>query len=418
MRDMATFYVQLWKAHVATFRGDSKAEEQAVEVIKPCFEDVPLPVNLTLNMISLILFHLLLMKAAFSSDLVVFSLRYVCMPALLGSFAYIYYRFGQRGFDFTATNIIRYVSNWMLMQTMAAMNWTQSIIVYFVALLVEPLLPATWQGTYVFPTETMEDYFKLITYSAAVLSALVVVLAPVHKYAYKLNMNLVGRQAELTVAETVAEIFYTYATSMGLWMTTIPYVVLHNQVAPFHKVHVLVAAVEVGFLHQTLPYKFAMMHRLAHKVKPLYHMMHIEHHVTKGIYANTAGVGAWEIWAYHQAGFTHLALAGLPHFLYVVFMAQNVFVHTMWPAASWAQWHTLHHVINADVYAANIPSHHDKENSKDYARYNDMFLKVSYFTRWAWLSDVVVGFIVLFLFATYHFVFDTGFFKVMHLAQR
>merc|ERR1711879_816906 len=119
-----------------------------------------------------------------------------------------------------------------------------------------------------------------------------------------------------------------------------------------------------------------------------------EHHICKGIYPSSSGAGQWEFWL--LAGsfglFNQVSTTAVPYLtLSLIYGGANVLVHTMWPYASWAQWHTMHHTVFADVYNVNIPSAHDEKFSKDFAKLNDKLKQVSAFVRLPWLSDALSG---------------------------
>merc|ERR1712232_1448484 len=140
---------------------------------------------------------------------------------------------------------------------------------------------------------------------------------------------------------------------------------------------------EVLLVNQLTQYKFAMLHKLAHDIQPLYRMVHLEHHICKGIYPNTSSAGLWEFWL--LGGTITFGMLPIVHFPYLhftmIYFGANVLVHTMWPSRRWVQWHTLHHIVLSDVYNVNIPSEHDKLFSKDVKKYEAALAKESLFVQ-------------------------------------
>eukprot|EP01083_Nonionella_stella_P109442 319139_1 len=61
----------------------------------------------------------------------------------------------------------------------------------------------------------------------------------------------------------------------------------------------------------------------------------------------------------------------------------------MWPSKYWVQYHTLHHIILADIYNANIPSSYDYKNSKTVKQYDEKLKAISPFVKYPALSDCV-----------------------------
>jgi len=198
---------------------------------------------------------------------------------------------------------------------------------------------------------------------------------------------------------------------------TLPMLMLQARLGlPYHRVHVLAGAVEVIFINQIAKYKFQLLHQLAHDIKPLYHMVHLEHHVCKGIYPNTSAAGMWEFWMLGGSfGFFDRALGSLPyvHFT-MIHGGANILVHTMWPWKSLAQWHTLHHIVLADVYSVNVPSDHDRAFSKDFAKYNSKLCAVSPFVRLEWLSDLASACCMLVSAVLLHYGLGWSIFAVWH----
>jgi len=172
-------------------------------------------------------------------------------------------------------------------------------------------------------------------------------------------------------------------------------------------------------VNQLTQYKFAMLHKLAHDIQPLYRMVHLEHHICKGIYPNTSSAGLWEFWL--LGGTITFGMLPIVHFPYLhftmIYFGANVLVHTMWPSRRWVQWHTLHHIVLSDVYNVNIPSEHDKLFSKDVKKYEAALAKESLFVQLPWLSDAVAAALMGVAMVCFHYSLGWSLFAVWHEIQ-
>ena len=82
----------------------------------------------------------------------------------------------------------------------------------------------------------------------------------------------------------------------------------------------------------------------------------------------------------------------LPYFgIYLYVFGQNLMSHAMFPHAELLQWHTLHHVVLADVYALNSPTDYDKRHSNSYIKYHATLEASSTFIKYPWVSDAVAA---------------------------
>jgi hypothetical protein len=159
---------------------------------------------------------------------------------------------------------------------------------------------------------------------------------------------------------------------------------------PFHIIHIGFALLEIIFINYSVQYKFCALHQAAHEIRPLYNMIHLEHHICKGIFPTTSTVGLWEFFAFCGGDFFTVALGSIPYLLLQTqYLGANILVHTMWPTDSMAQWHTLHHTVIADIYNVNVPSERDVVRSRDYKKYHETLSQVSPFIRLSWVSDVI-----------------------------
>lgn len=309
------------------------------------------------------------------------------------------------------------VAQLMLVNAIALVCWTQQLVLHALLLAVEPWLPGQLQGALTFPVHVMEQYFSNSIIALHVMSLVLMLTLPLWKYGYQLTMELLGRRSEITYHECLLEIIYMGSNAMAVAGLILPITVLQAKLGfPCHRIHVIAGVLEMIFLNQIAKYKFQLLHQLAHDIKPLYHMVHLEHHICKGIYPNTSAAGLWEFWMLGGSfGFFELPIRSLPYVHFnMVYGGANILVHTMWPWKSWAQWHTLHHVVLADVYSVNIPSDHDRAFSKDFAKYDDKLRAVSPFVRYEWLSDVVSGGFMLVSGAFLHYGLGWSIFSVWH----
>jgi len=415
---MCSIYTSVWQLFFANARNRWKDQAQLTTQIGELFKPVDVAVNLVLNLIMWNIAHLSIAYAAgFSWRFLRFSMIFIVLPSLLGGSVYIHHKYGQRMWTLSLTTLKAWLHNWMLVNSIALVCWTQQLSLHAILLMLEPWLPGKLQGTLTFPLHVMENYVINSCVAFHVASIVLLLTIPVWKFSHQLNMQLVGRRSEMTSYECFLEIVYTGSSSMSVAGLIIPVVVLQSKLGvPFHRVHVLVGALEILLVNQIAKYKFQMLHQLAHDIKPLYHMVHIEHHICKGIYPTTSAAGLWEFWMLSGSfGFFEAAIRSLPYVhMNMIYGGANILVHTMWPWKSWAQWHTLHHVVLADVYSVNIPSDHDRAFSKDFARYHDTLCRVSPFVRHEWLSDATSAIFMIFSGLLLHYGLGWSIFAVWH----
>lgn len=335
--------------------------------------------------------------AGFSADFRHFCWMGVHLPCLLGSVAYYCFKCGFRDClrSLTFSAMMKWVRNWIGIQGIALCCVSQTMVFYFVAMLLQPyVLPQSWQFSVTIPASMYEEYLKVTVYYFWGLFAVCLGTLPLWKRGYELSMQVVGRKnGNITYPELFMELMYQTVQSGVVHFTLMPIMLaLQNSGVRVYCIHFLFAAVEIIFIHSTLQFKFCILHQLIHEVQPLYAMTHMEHHICKGIFPTTASVGVWEMWLMGQMGHitTPFGLGAAPWaLLHLFYTSSNVVVHTMWPSQSLLQWHTLHHTVLSDVYNANIPSPYDKEHSKSVAKLEGKLGKVSPFVRYELLSDVV-----------------------------
>ena len=177
-----------------------------------------------------------------------------------------------------------------------------------------------------------------------------------------------------------------------------------------HLIHLLFACIEVSVVSRSMQYKFCILHQIFHEIKPIYNIVHVEHHLCKGTYPTTPAVGLWEIWiGSGSLFFTVGSFSFIPYlFLQSIYMGPNLITHAMWPIQTLLQWHTLHHTIIADAYAANIPSPYDKEHSKSVIKLQKNLEYISPFIKYESLSDIVGILTAIITGLIFHYIFEIG----------
>lgn len=221
------------------------------------------------------------------------------------------------------------------------------------------------------------------------LGLALVMTCPVWCEGYRVVQELLERDFRLSKAEALMEIAYTTSQLAAcLQLQTALAMIQVGFGFPFHFIHFAAVITEHIFFHRMVQFKFAWLHKLFHEVQPLHRLVHLEHHICKGTYPTTPAAGLWEGWLCGGTLFFCNTLACVPYlFFHAVYSGPNAVIHTMWPHKFCIQWHTLHHLANSDIYAANVPSENDKKFSRDVQKYKEK-MKCSVFTRYSSASDV------------------------------
>eukprot|EP00931_Biecheleriopsis_adriatica_P052058 TRINITY_DN30253_c0_g1_i1.p1 TRINITY_DN30253_c0_g1~~TRINITY_DN30253_c0_g1_i1.p1 ORF type:complete len:388 (+),score=55.17 TRINITY_DN30253_c0_g1_i1:83-1246(+) len=379
---------------------------------------IPVGHNLVLNVLAYVPFLMLLnWLAGLSMQYQQFMFCWSLMPTLLVGIVYYGYKFGPSSFTFSWEATGAWLNNWLMANSIALVSFTQVVVHYAVLLQFEAFLPRNWQGTFSFPVSELETSVQVVVKIFAVWGLLLLASLPLWMHGYKLSLDLVGRGGDITVWETVLEIVYTTSQAAVVLQLQLPLAMIQvNLGYPFHYIHFIFALLESAMLHAMVKYKYAWLHKLAHEVRPLHHLTHMEHHVCKGIYCTTPAAGLWETWVEGGTLFFCNSLAMIPYlYFHAVVAGANVIVHTMWPHKSMVQWHTFHHVVHADIYAVNIPSAQDMEFSRDVKRLKSSLEKASPFVRHGWLSDATGFLLSAVSGVVLHYVFEIGLFQVWHL---
>ena len=147
----------------------------------------------------------------------------------------------------------------------------------------------------------------------------------------------------MTYQEIFMEVVYQASLSASLSWPQTPIVVLLTNKFGFcvYPIHMAFAIIEVLLVNYAVQLKFCSNHQLMHDIKPLYHITHIEHHICKGIYPTTPGVGLWEQWCSGPANLfcDFIGMNSIPFLhLHMGNTGANLVIHTMWPHPKLLQW--------------------------------------------------------------------------------
>jgi len=179
----------------------------------------------------------------------------------------------------------------------ASVSFTHSLISYALLLSGELFLPAALTGSVTFPLSVTELYFRRSVYCFYTMGTFLLLSLPLWVRGYNISMEAVGRQVRITPAECAIKLLYQTCQSASVMQLVIPLVVLQTHLgAPYHIIHLLGGVVEMLLINVVVSLKFCVVHQLAHEVRPLYAMAHVEHHVCKTIHATTSSAGIWEFY--------------------------------------------------------------------------------------------------------------------------
>lgn len=375
---------------------DRAMQKHAVECIRSEFHTLPIAQVMLLNSLAWNLFFLGLVRAAgFSDDFRSFARRWICLPSVGGSVLYYHYKFGGKTWSLTPQLLLRYAHNLCLVGAVSLVSWAILGLFTVGGLVLEWLLFPPWmRGSFYFPMQVIEDSFKLGVYFAYGLGVAVLLTLPLWMRGYRTIMGAVQRKPNIGWVELALEAVYFTCTWSSMMQFSIPIsVLIGNAGFHFHVVHYMLGFLAGSCANTTLLFKFLPLHRLMHEVQPLYVMAHYEHHVCKSIHPTSSGQGLWEnmIFAADQSPLAMPVLC-LPYFgIYMYVFGQNLMSHAMFPHRKLLQWHTLHHVVLADVFALNSPTGYDKRHSKAYIKYHAALEANSTFITHPWVSDAVAA---------------------------
>ena len=403
---MLVSYLKSWQVMLCFFARKYDVHKKVISEMKEGFYSIPLEHNLVLNMLSYCAFVCTMnWLIGFSEEHQKFVITWSIIPSLIAGMAYYYYLYGSSAFCISLTTIFKYGHNWIQMCGIALVCMTQMAIWYYFCLLVEMTLPSSLCMTISFPLSAVESYVQQAICLLHGFGFVLILTTPVWVYAYSLNLDLLSRGGQISAFTVAIEILYTtsHSGSAILMQTIFAYVQLRAGF-PFHGIHLLGEILMAVFAHQALLFKFAWVHHLIHEIRPLYALTHVEHHLCKGIYPTTAGLGLWEVFLLGGSIFLSTVFASIPFLSFqLLYCGLNIVVHTMWPWRRWVQWHTSHHLVNSDVYAANIPSAFDERFSADIPKLRPRLESESPFVRVWWFSDVAaMGLLVACSLALHH----------------
>ena len=409
---MISSYILTWKIFVASWRKDWANQSKEITKLRLLFQGTEIAPTAMWNVFFFNAMCICMLHwAGFSESFRQFHLLCVALPCITGSACFYHYKFGSSIWNLNLQNLSLWLQNWFNMQGIALACITQTAIVYVAGLAVEPLLPNSIQYSVVLPSEAYEQYLPVCVYCFWVLFLLLVFTLPLWRDGYNLSMRVAGRNATMTLMETFVELLYqTCHSACGLFFSTALVVVQVNAGFPIHLIHLILATAEILLFNQSVQLKFCILHQIMHEIKPLYNMVHIEHHICKGVHPTSMTTGLWESW---MSGGTNLIMA---HFLFYlpyllvqsVFTGPNLIAHTMWPRKDLLQWHTLHHTILADIYSVNIPSPYDRECSETVKKYSKELEAVSPFIRNENLSDIAAFALMILIGLFFHYALGLG----------
>lgn len=387
-----SIFFHMMQVQIYTILGKSDKVSATSDEIAAMFRPVDKGTTLTLNTISKCIFLAIIVPmAGLSEDLKEFIFKCHVLPLLVGSVLFYYFRFGTKAVHFSLQNIVNYANNWLLMFSMSLVNLGQIAILYKALVLIEPLLPASLQGTLIVPQHVTELYYKHVIYIFWGLTVFSLVTIPLWKKGHRIAMQAVEQSDDnLGMFEMALEIMYQGCNHIIISEYIIIGCVLGTFGYHLHTIHLVSGALELVFINQVYTTKFDIFHRLTHKIPSLYNLSHLEHHICKGTYCNTTGHGLWESWLVQGGGYTLPFLFPLPYLVvqHAYCGGVNFLVHTMWPSKTMLSWHTLHHVVLADIYSVNIPSKTDREQSKKVREWEQQ-LQFSLFIRKPEMNDLV-----------------------------
>mmetsp|Transcript_22258 Transcript_22258/g.29660 ORF Transcript_22258/g.29660 Transcript_22258/m.29660 type:complete len:428 (-) Transcript_22258:527-1810(-) len=408
----AATFALTWKIYFYSWLKRWDDQKRGIEALGVWFKPLQVEPTCTLNIVTYNACVLVLLRVVgFSAKFQSWALYWYILPSLAGSWLFLQNTYGKRMWAVTPALAINWLCNWFAMFGIGLASLSISMIIYVLGLVLEPMLPKALHYTFSFPLELMELSLQHAVYFMGGMLIFLLLTLPVWAEGYRLNMEVVGRKSNLSYAELALEIVYQASHGCAALFFSAPCAMLYETCGvPLHVIHYLAFGLELVFINSVTQYKFCVLHQLMHDIRPLYHMAHIEHHICKTIHPVSSAVGLWETMVEGGGPFLGgVGLSNIPYFfLQVIYTGANVVVHTMWPAKCLVQWHTLHHVVLADIFNVNIPSPRDEESSKYFARYNQTLEEMSVFVRLKWLSDVTAFAFVLAAGAFAHYVLGGG----------
>lgn len=391
---MLSSYINVWKIFLASWFQKWDLQKKEIEKFRQQFKKVPVTANLFFNVVYMNVFIIVLLSnGGFSESFQQFALWWVVLPSLTTSLSFYRYHYGPSFMNEISwkTNS-NWLQNWILLQAMSLVNMTQTAIIYVFGLVIEKMLPESLQWSYRFPLGMIEEGVQNSLRCFYGLAIILALSTPLWTKGYNISMEVLERKERITNLETLIDLVYqTGLTPMFIFSTIPLFAVAESAGFRVHLIHVVFAAIEILLVNWTVQFKFCINHQLFHEIQPLYAMAHIEHHISKGVHSTTLGSGIWESWsAGHNIFITPTFLSTFPYLLFQsLYCGINMLTHTMWPSKYWIQYHTLHHIILADIYNANIPSSYDYKNSKTVKQFDEKLKSISPFVKYPALSDCV-----------------------------
>jgi hypothetical protein len=401
-----------WRFMVAHWRCDVKTLEKEVEVMTTYYkgeDDLPAPANLVLNCLAFNAAYMVLISAAgFSESFQWFSLKYIVIPQIIGGMAYYVYKYTWAACleAFSADVVLSWLHNFVLLVSVALLSWEINFVYFGVTSWLEGVLPAPLCAELRFPVHVMELYFERAQLVMMIFGTLLFVTLPYWKAGYEFNMKLADRKPTMGLGEMAMELIYFTVLWPQHFQFMIPLGVILQQLGcRFLVLHFLLAMLEFTFINQFLLLKFEPMHMLMHRVSPLYRMTHYEHHICKSIHPTCGGAGTWELFAQGGASFfSAIHFHSLPYVpFFMLYGGVSLIGHQMANSKYLVQWHTLHHIIEADIYAGNLPSKWDEKQSQDFRKFKKVLESASPMIKYTWLPDAMGGLCFLAVMTAFHY---------------
>jgi hypothetical protein len=398
---------------VADYRKDWAKQKEIIAEIREMCVQVPFATTLVLNMLTFHPFCFLVMFAAgLSWQTMIFWAVVHVIPGTAYCMVTYYRKYGPAAFAINPSTLSAYFNNWVIAMSLCGTSWLQWLLCFVLEIvIVEPYLPDFLQGSVVFPLPVVEASLKHSLYFMYGFSAFLLLTVNLWVRGYNMNASLVGLSKTLSRREAALEILYFAAQTGAAFQFYIPFGALLTRMGtPIRYVHLLFFTSDL-VCSQQFGAQFSFLHQIMHEVTPLYSLMHAEHHEARGIYPNNNGSGLWEILLTIPLFFFSLG-AMLPYGIATsLHCGVGTLAHTMWPWESMVQWHTMHHVIKADIYSAGVPTNGDMVKSKIYQNVGHL-QKISPFIRNGWLLDAVGFGMMVVANTVLYYTFGTTIFSV------
>ena len=269
-------YIDMWRYLFFFWRNDFQAEEKVLAAISKRFcDNIPIPTNLMLNILSFELFYLiLLMLCGFSDSFLIFNIKFVCLPAIVGSFSYYYYKYGVAAFHCRWPDFFGWVRNAMLVTSCALVSWTMLQFFYLFPLLVEKLfLPYHLHCEMNYNLEMMETTWRHYIYMVYGMGFFSLVTFPVWVKGFSHCFEVLGRPSvQIGKFEICMDIMFLACQAPNYFQFVMPVSILLPKYfgIKYRIIHALFLLVVVITANYSSKLKGLPFHRMLHAIKPLY----------------------------------------------------------------------------------------------------------------------------------------------------